>query len=95
MTSIGERLKATRLLAGDLSARELGSLAKVAETYPGLIESGERKSVGGDIVSRLAAVLGTTTDFLILGTGSAPTARQVAKAVASAREAARLGGIAS
>lgn len=90
MSGIGERLKATRELARDLSARELGALAGVAETYPTLIESGARKQVGADIVSRLAAVLGTTTDFLILGTGPTPTAKHVARTVAAAREARRL-----
>jgi transcriptional regulator with XRE-family HTH domain len=95
MSGIGERLKATRELAGDLSARELGSLAGVAETYPALIESGVRKQVGADIVSKLAAVLGATTDFLILGTGHVPSAKQVSKAVAAARELRRLGEVAS
>jgi len=91
MSELGERLKATRELAGDLSARELGALAGVAETYPSLIESGERKQVGADIVSRLAGVVGATTDYLIQGSGQAPTAKQVCKAVASARERRRLG----
>jgi transcriptional regulator with XRE-family HTH domain len=95
MSGIGERLKATRELAGDLSARELGALADVAETYPALIESGVRKQVGGEIVSKLAAVLGTTTDFLLLGTGPQPTARQVTKAVTAAREKRRLAEAAS
>jgi transcriptional regulator with XRE-family HTH domain len=88
---MGERLKAARELAGDLSARELGALAGVAETYPALIESGVRnKRPGAEVVSKLANVLGTTVDFLLLGVGDAPSARQVTRAVAAARERRRL-----
>lgn len=87
---IGDRLKAARELAGDLSARELGALAGVAETYPTLIESGARKQIGGEIVASLAEVLGTTTDQLLLGKGPQPTERQVKKAVAAARERRRV-----
>ncbi len=95
-SGIGERLKATRELAGDLSARELGALAEVAETYPALIESGVRhKRVGAAVVSKLASVLGTTSDFLLLGTGVGPSVKQVAKAVAVARERRRLAEAAS
>lgn len=85
MTSIGERLKTTRLIAGDLSSRELGWLADVSETYPALIESGLRKVISAPIAARIAAVLGTSTDFLVSGTGTAPTKRQVLRAVAAAR----------
>lgn len=84
-----------RELAGDLSARELGALADLAETHPALIESGGRKQISSEVVAKLAAVLGTTTDFLILGTGHQPTAKQVMKAVAAAREARRLAEAAS
>jgi len=90
MSDIGERLKATRELAGDLSARELGALSGVAETYPALIESGVRhKRVGAAVVSKLATVLGTTVDFLLLGNGPKPSAKQVVKAVSAARERRR------
>lgn len=96
MSDFRERLKAIRELAGDLSARELGALAGLAETYPALIESGVRgKLPGGEVVSKLASVLGTTADFLLFGTGGSPSSKQVARAVAAAREKRRLAEVAS
>lgn len=89
MQGLGERLKETRELGG-ISSRELGSLAGTSETYPSLIESGERKQVGADAVAKFARVLGVTTDFLILGVGKPPTKKQVIAAItaAKARQAA-------
>lgn len=83
-SGLGERLKETREL-GELSARELGVLSRVSPTYPALIESGERKQVGADVVAKFAEVLGVTTDYLILGTGKKPSKRQVMTAVGAAR----------
>jgi transcriptional regulator with XRE-family HTH domain len=85
MQELAKRLTDTRKLAEDLSSRELGSLAGLAETYPSLIESQQRKQVGADVVAKMAAVLGVSTDYLILGTGEVPTAETVKAAVAIAR----------
>jgi transcriptional regulator with XRE-family HTH domain len=84
MKGLDERLRSTRELGG-ISSRELGALAGLSETYPGLIESKEREEVGADAVAKLAKVLGVTTDYLILGVGKSPTKRQVTAAVAVAR----------
>lgn len=86
MQGLAARLTATRELAGDLSSRELGSLAGIAETYPSLIEQNNRKQVGADVVAKIAGVLGVSTDFLILGTGEEPTEAGVKASVAAARE---------
>lgn len=94
MQGLAARLTATRELAGDLSSRELGALAGLAETYPSLIEQNHRKHVGADVVAKIAAVLGVSTDFLILGTGKEPTAELVQAAVAAARSA-KAGGSAA
>lgn len=85
MQGLAARLTETRELAGDLSSRELGALAGLAETYPSLIEGSHRKQVGADVIAKIAAVLGCSTDFLILGTGDPPTAEGVKAAVAAAR----------
>jgi transcriptional regulator with XRE-family HTH domain len=87
--SLPARLKETRELA-DISQRDLGKLAGLSETYPALIESGRRPDPGSDVVGRLAQVLGTTTDYLILGVGSPPTEEE-AKASVEAARAARVG----
>lgn len=89
METIGDRLRETRTLTPGLSARELGELAGIAETYPSLIESGARRLVGSDVVARLASVLGVSTDFLILGTGPRPVAKHVVRCVSAAREVHR------
>lgn len=93
MQGLAARLTTTRELAGDLSSRELGALAGLAETYPSLIEQNHRKQVGADVVAKIAGVLGVSTDFLILGTGDEPTAELVRAAVATAR--AKAGGSAA
>lgn len=73
-------------MAGDLSLRELAALSDLSPTYPSLIESGARPNVGSEKLGRIAKVLGTTIDFLMTGTGPAPTEKRVRAAVRVARE---------
>lgn len=84
MQGLAARLRETRELGG-ISSRQLGALAGTSETYPSLIESGEREQVGADAVAKFAQVLGVTTDYLILGTGKPPTKKQVVAAIAAAK----------
>jgi transcriptional regulator with XRE-family HTH domain len=69
----------------DLSLRELGRLAGIAETYPSLIVSGEREEIGSKAATGLAEVLGSSTDWLLRGKGKPPTPTKVRRAVELAR----------
>lgn len=80
-----ERLAHARLLADDLSARELSSLAGLSDGLVALIESGVR-GIGGRSAVALGRVLGVSSDWLLAGIGDEPTARCVRRAVAAARD---------
>ena len=82
--TLAERLRELRATAG-ISSRELAAIAGVSRAYPGLIESSERTRIGTGVAAKLAQALGATTDWLILGTGNAPTPEQIAAAVERAR----------
>lgn len=86
-TPLGTRLHTLRSLVPDLSQRELARLAKVSKAYPAHIEGGLVKDIGTDIASRLSGVLGCTTEYLLLGSGDAPTEESVRAAVAAAQTA--------
>lgn len=84
LDTLGQRLAAARRLAG-ISGRELGRLAGISETFPSMIESGERPRVEAHCVGRLADVLGVTCDWLISGKGRLPNQAEVAQAVERSR----------
>lgn len=70
----------------ELSLRELDRLAgNKSEAHASLIESGQRPRVEAETAMKYARVLGTTLDWLLLGTGDPPTAESVAAAVTKAR----------
>lgn len=69
----------------DLTLRELGRLAGIAETTPSLIANGSREEIGRKTATGLARVLGCTTDYLLSGTGEPPHPDEVRAAVARAR----------
>jgi transcriptional regulator with XRE-family HTH domain len=87
VSTLAERLTLLMSLVEDLSLRELGRLIGVSETYPGLIASGDRPKISGDIAADIAALFGTTTDFVLRGTGELPTREVAGAAVAAARAA--------
>jgi transcriptional regulator with XRE-family HTH domain len=82
--SFSERLRATRQLVG-LSAHELSLLAGYSSAHVGHIERGRTKKPGLQAAADFASVLGVTVEFLISGTGPAPTKALVAAAVQRAR----------
>ena len=89
LSTFGARLQAARLLAPDLSARELDRLAHTTEGHAGAVEGGAYEPKIGN-ASAWAAVLGASLDWLVDGQGEPPTAKEVAAAVALARaEAAK------
>lgn len=81
---VGERLRATRLLAG-VSARELGRLARLQHSHVSLIESGAVANVRVDTLAALARALGCSLDWLVNGEGDAPSEATVRAAVDAAR----------
>lgn len=84
--SLGARLRSVRELAG-LSARELDRLAGQAEGHATVIELRESTAVRTDTADRYARVLGVSLDWLVSGSGDAPTQRSVRLAVDRARAA--------
>lgn len=80
-----ERLTHARLLAADLSARELSILAGLSDGLVALIESGVR-GIGGRSAVALSRVLGVSSDWLLAGIGDEPSCRVVRRSVAAARE---------
>jgi transcriptional regulator with XRE-family HTH domain len=85
--SLASTLKSLVALAPNLSLRELARIADVSDAYPSLIASGERERIGTDVAQKLAAVLGTTIDYLVSGNGRPPSKARVGAAVTAAREA--------
>ncbi len=60
----GERVKALRRGKG-MSQAQLAFYSKVAQSYISAIERGEEANVGGVPLSRMADILGTSTDYLM------------------------------
>jgi transcriptional regulator with XRE-family HTH domain len=85
MGTFSLRLRFARNLAG-VSQRDLARVAGLgSEATVGFAESGHTKMPHGEAIAKLAQVLGTTSDWLILGIGHAPTAEGTAAAVAAAK----------
>jgi len=85
MGSFSSRLRSTRELAGDLSARELARLAGLSEAIVGFVERGSTESPHLLNAIDLARVLGVDVTWLGTGEGDEPTAETVRTAVAAAR----------
>lgn len=86
--SPGARLKQVRALAR-LTQRETARLVKtqsfrVSYVYLGQLEREERKRPGAELVMELARVFGLSPEWLMRGTGRAPTERAIKSAVARA-----------
>ncbi len=84
MSSLSTRLRDARSLTS-LGTRELDRLAGLTEGHTSAIETGTRPNVEARTAAALARVLGVTLDWLIEGTGKAPSLRAVRAAVEVAR----------
>lgn len=85
--TLGERVAWARSVV-NLAGAELERLAGIGETNIHFIENPAYARIpGGDNLLKIARVLGTTTDWLLDGSGKAPTVEQIAVAVVRAREA--------
>jgi len=82
---LGSRLRATRALVPDLSAKELDRLAALSPGHTTMIELGYRPRVEARTALALADVLGISLDWLLRGSGRSPSPRTVRAAVARAR----------
>ena len=68
MSSIGERIKTLRINL-ELSQSEVAKAADITEATLSRYEN-DKRSPKGEIISRLANILGTTSDFLLNGKDS-------------------------
>jgi transcriptional regulator with XRE-family HTH domain len=66
ISPLGRRIKLLRTRRG-LSMYKLAQLAKVSRPSISFIESGRHASMNADALSRIARVLGVTTDSLLYG----------------------------
>lgn len=83
---LASRMKTCRSMVPGLSARALSVLAGLSPPTVASIESGKRgEAIEARTLVALAAVLGTTTEYLLDGTGDAPSERRVRAAVERAR----------
>lgn len=87
MDTIGARLRYARD-AADCSATALAALAGLSPAHVGMIERGDRFRLAYPTVSRLARVLGVSTDWLADGIGPTPDPAAVRASVEAARTAA-------
>lgn len=71
MSGLAERLREARERAG-LSARGLDEKAGITAGHTTLIESGRRAKPTAEIVGKLAAALGVSIDWLVMGRESGP-----------------------
>ena len=81
-----DRIDQLRLAAG-VSRRELCRLAGLNATFLARARTDLRSVPRADLVVAIAKVLGATTDWLVAGHGTAPSAAAVRAAVAAARAA--------
>jgi transcriptional regulator with XRE-family HTH domain len=81
-----KRLAKARKAAG-LSARQLSTLAGLAENVCAIIERGRVKNPSFAVVSQLAHVLGLSLDWLGNGLGPEPTKASILAAVEAAQKA--------
>lgn len=85
--SIGRRLRRLRGYTG-LSARGLDQLAGVARGTTALLENETRTTMSAETARLYIHTLGCSLDWLVKGSGKAPTVDQVSAAVAAKSRAA-------
>lgn len=86
MGTVHGRVEYIRDLAG-VSAREFDRLSGLAEGHTRLIETGKRPRLEVDTVRGIARATGCSLDWLVNGTGDAPTAKQIRAAMLRTRSA--------
>lgn len=89
--TLAARVALIRSLAGDLSQRELSSLAGLATTHVGAIEREEIADINVDTALAIARVTGVDAIWLCKGTGREPKATTVRRRLAHARKAVPAG----
>lgn len=88
LDTVGKRLSWARGIAG-ITGSELAKLSGVSRSYPSSIErgrSGEHMPI--QYADRIAAVFGSSAEWLALGRGEAPTEQAIKRAVSRARKKA-------
>jgi hypothetical protein len=68
-----------------MSARALDQLAGVARGTTALLESQKRKHITAETARLYIRALGCSLDWLVTGSGKAPTVEQVSSAVVAAK----------
>jgi len=87
LSGIGGRLRYAREAAG-LSSRQLSQRAGIAQAIAGMIERGATRAPTTETVQRIASVLGVSLDWLIAGTGQAPSPEDIRRFVSSSSDPA-------
>lgn len=85
-TTLAERFALLRSLAGDLSQRELSTLAGLATTHVGAVERGEIADIELDTAIAISNVTGCDVIWLCKGTGRKPRATTVRQLLSIARD---------
>lgn len=80
MKDVCERLAWARQAAG-VSAREFARIAGMKAAHVRMIETGDRPRITAETAQRIAATIGATLDWLLNGTGRAPSAKHVRESV--------------
>jgi transcriptional regulator with XRE-family HTH domain len=83
--TLADRLILCRGLVPDLSCRSLSALAGLSHSVVARLERGDGQRPEADTIARLARALGTSSEWLLCGTGQRPTERAIRQAVARAR----------
>jgi transcriptional regulator with XRE-family HTH domain len=84
-SSLAARVITLRKIAG-LKQNELSVRCGFARPYVGLIEHRRRTELGISVLVSLAAVLGVSLDYLVLGRGKRPADAKVRAAVERAKD---------
>jgi transcriptional regulator with XRE-family HTH domain len=87
MDTIASRVRFARNLGG-ISARRLGLLAGRSPQWAAALERGQYAAPSAESLRRVAAVLGCDLNWLLTGSGGAPTVEVVQAAIAATSEAA-------
>lgn len=85
LVMLAARLRRARELGG-VSARELSRLAGLpSESHVGTLEAASDPNPSANTVTAICRVLGITADYLLTGSGPAPSGRRIRTALDAAR----------
>jgi transcriptional regulator with XRE-family HTH domain len=85
-SSIATRLAAAIVASGE-SANRIGTIAGASPGYVRLLIRGARRQPSAEALGRVAAVLGVSIEWLVMGAGPPPTEEHIRASVARAAEA--------